>query len=55
MALSRYDRHEFITRTGFPLFADFSCHPFIRAPHFEGKLNLLFVDNVAKDIIKGAS
>ena len=52
---SRDDRHGFSTQTGFPLFDAISCHPFMRAPHCECKLNLLFVDNVAKDIIKGAS
>ena len=55
MTPSRDDRHGFGTQARFPLFSEFSRHPFMREPHYEGKLNLVFVDNVAKDIIKGAS
>ena len=55
MAPSRDGRHDFGTREGFPFFAEFVCHPIMRAPHCEGKLNLVFIDNINKDIIKGVS
>ena len=55
MAHSIYGRHGFDKRTGFLLFVKLSCHPVMKAPHCEGKLNLVFVDDVAKDIIKDAS
>ena len=43
------------TRAGFTLFVELKRNPVMRAPHCEGKLNLDFVDDVALDIIKGAS
>ena len=55
MTSSRDSRHGFGTQAGFPLFVKLAHHPVMRAPHGEGKLNLVFVDNVAKDIIKGES
>jgi hypothetical protein len=55
MISSRYSIHGFGTQAGFPLFVKLAHHPIMRAPHCEGKLNLVFVDNVAKDIIKGES
>ena len=55
MAPSRYGRHGFVTRTGFSLFVELARHPVMIPPCCEGKLNLVFVDDVAKDIIKGAS
>ena len=48
-------RHGFGTQAGFPLFVKLACHPVMRPPFCEGKLNLVFVDDVAKDIIKGAN
>ena len=55
MAPSRYVRHGFGTHAGFLLFVELARHTVMRAPHCEGKLNLLFVDDVVKDIIKGGS
>ena len=55
MAPSRDGRHGFGTRVGFPWFVKLVRHPVIRPPCCEGKLNLVFVDDVAKDIIKGAN
>lgn len=55
VAPSRDGRHGFGTRAGFPLFVELARHPVMRAPRCEGKLNLVFVDDVAKDIIRGAS
>ena len=55
MAPSSYGRHGFGTWVGFLLFVKLSCNPVIKAPHCEGKLNLVFVDGIDKDIIKGAS
>jgi hypothetical protein len=43
------------TQAGFTLFVELKRHPVMRAPRCEGKLNLDFVDDVALDIIKGAS
>ena len=54
MSPSRDGRHVFGTWAAFPLFVECQRHPIMRAPYCEGKLNLVFVDNVAKDIIKGA-
>ena len=55
MTSSRYSIHGFGTQAGFPLFVKLAHHPIMRAPHCEGKLNLVFVDNVARYIIKGES
>ena len=55
MASSRDGRHGFGTQADFPLFVKLARHPVMRAPCCEGKLNLVFVDDVAKDIIKTAS
>ena len=55
MAPIRDYRHGFGTSEGFPLFAEFARHPVMRAPHYKGKSNLVFVDNVAKNIIKGTN
>ena len=52
MAPSRDGRHVFGTQAGFPLFVKLVRHPVMRPPRCEGKLNLVFVDDVAKDIIK---
>ena len=55
MALDRDVRHGFGTQAAFPLFFELPRHPIMRALHCEEKLNFVFVDNVTKDIIKGAS
>ena len=55
MVPSRDGRHGFGTWASFPLFAEFARLPVMRAPHCEGKLNFVFVDNVVKGVIKGAS
>ena len=55
MGPSRDVRHGLGTQAGFPLFVKLACHYVMKAPHGEGKLNLVFVNNVAKDIIKGES
>lgn len=55
MAPSRDGRNEFGTRAGFPLFVKLVRHPVMRTPRYEGKLNLVFVNDVAKDIIKSAN
>ena len=43
------------TQAGFTLFVELKRHPVMRAPCCAGKMNLDFVDDVALDIIKGAS
>ena len=55
MRPSRYRRHGFGTQADFPLFVKLARHPVMRAPCCEGKLNLVFVDDVTKDIINGES
>ena len=51
----RCRRHGFGTQADLPLFVKLACHPAMRAPCCEGKLNLVFVHDVAKDIIRGVS
>ena len=55
MTPSRDGRHGFGTQACFPLFVKLVLNPAMRPPRCEGKLNLVFVDDTAKDIIKGAS
>ena len=55
MTPSRDGRHGFGTQAWFPLFVKLVLNPVMRPPRCEGKLNLVFVDDTAKDIIKGAS
>ena len=55
MEPSRDVRHGLGTQACFPLYVELACHSVMRAPYCEGKLNLVFVNNVAKDIIKVAS
>ena len=55
MTPSRDGRHGFGTWADFSLFVKLVCHPVTRPPRCEGKLNLVFVDDAAKNIIKGAS
>mmetsp|Transcript_11206 Transcript_11206/g.17148 ORF Transcript_11206/g.17148 Transcript_11206/m.17148 type:complete len:464 (+) Transcript_11206:64-1455(+) len=42
-------------KTGFPLFMEIARSPILRFPKNEGQLNLIFVEEVARDIVKGAT
>ena len=42
------------TRAGFALFVQVARYPIMMAPCSQGRLNLVFVEDVAKDIVKGA-
>ena len=55
MAPSRDGIHGFGTWEGSPLFVKLVRHPVMKPPHCEGKLNLVFINDVTKDIIKGAN
>ena len=55
MTPSRDGRHGFGTQAWFPLFVKLVLNPVMRPPRCEGKLNLVFVDDTTKDIIKGVS
>ena len=52
MVPSRDGRHGFGRQAGLPLFVKLVCHPVMIPPGCEGNFNLVFVDDVAKDIIK---
>ena len=54
VAPSRDGRHGHGVRSGFSLFLDLARHPILRFPRNEGKLSLVYVEDVAADVIKGA-
>ena len=55
VAPSRDGQHGHGVRSGFSLFLDLARHPILRFPRNEGKLSLVYVEDVAADIIKGAA
>ncbi len=54
VAPSRDAFYGYGTRSGFSLFVEIANHPVIMAPRSEGRLNLVFVEEVASDILRAA-
>lgn len=55
VAPSRDGLHGHGVRSGFSLFLDLARHPVLRFPRNEGKLSLVYVEDVAADILQGAA